>query len=562
MHLVGALTEPKRQSLHSWAGGSFAETSWNDVVADAHRVAVGLRRLGVGPGVRVATVLTNSPAVVRGLLGVWLAGGVVSSLPVPARAMGIEVYADQIATLSSHASSPVLLLEPRLIEALRDPLGGRCDMRAWDSLAADGPLDPSPPEGDELALIQYSSGSTSTPKGCALTARAIGNQIDTLAEMVSAVPGEDRVGSWLPLSHDMGLFGCLLFPWACDLALALSTPERFMYDPRTWFGDWADFGATLSAGPPSALQVATRAQSSSRLSRELRMRACVIGAERIAWPVLDGATRALSPYGLGARAWMPAYGMAETTLAISAVALDEEPSCRHVDSSALADGDIRELADGAEAATPIVSAGRPCAGVEVRLERSDRLSEINVRSTSLADGYFGEPEKTSERFIDGELATRDLGFVRDGELYVVGRSDDVLSLAGRKVYAREIEATVDLLEQVRSGCSTIVDVGGEEHRRLVMLIELKDERADCRGLAAEVSRTAKVKAGVLLDECIFLQRGALPKTPTGKIQRFRCRHLVASDGLEPLARVALRVKGAPRFRAREPRPAPAPVEAA
>jgi fatty-acyl-CoA synthase len=259
--------------------------------------------------------------------------------------------------------------------------------------------------------------------------------------------------------------------------------------------------------------------------------------------VLGAATEALSPYGLTASSWLPAYGMAEATLVISSIEADEEPSARGVDSVALADGEVRDCDEGDDGATAIVSVGRPRLGVEVRMADAGRLSEFHVRSTSLAQGYFGDPAVTAERFRDGELATGDLGFIRDGQLYVVGRGDDVLSVAGRKVYAREIEAQVDLLEAVRTGCSTIVEVDGDGRSRMVMLLELKDEGADCRILAAQASRAAKAKAGVVLDECIFLSNGTLPKTPSGKIQRFRCRHLVVSEELDPLARVTLRANG-------------------
>jgi fatty-acyl-CoA synthase len=163
-----------------------------------------------------------------------------------------------------------------------------------------------------------------------------------------------------------------------------------------------------------------------------------------------------------------------------------------------------------------------------------------VRSPSLASGYYRDPLETAARFRDGELASGDLGFLHDGELYLVGRSDDVLSVAGRNVYAREIEAAVDLFEAVRSGCSTLIDVGSESRSRLVMLLELKDGETDYRGLALAASRTARRKAGVLIDECVFLPRGALPKTPSGKIQRFRCRQMLAGEELDPLERVALR----------------------
>lgn len=540
MELFDALTSRKRRSLHHWDGNGFAELAWDTVIADAHRVAAGLRARGVGGGRPVACVLTNTAEVVRGMLAVWLAGGAVASLPVPARAMGIGEYADQLAALCRHMDSEMLLLEDRLVEALREPIADRVELQSWRSLPPAGAVEAEPPGPEDPAFIQYSSGSTSMPKGCVLTAGAIASQLEIIATMSAAVPGEDTVASWLPLSHDMGAFGCLLFSWAHDLGLALSTPERFIVDPRTWFGDCAEFGATLSAGPPSALHVAVRAQRAAPLPKPLRIRACVLGGERIGWPALEAGTRAFSPSGLGERVWMPAYGMAEAALVVSSVDLDEAPSFRSVDSAALAGAEIVPREGGGEGTTAVVCAGRPRGGVELRTADPGRLSEILIRSPSLATGYFREPELTAERFDGGELATGDLGFLHDGRLYVVGRSDDVLSVGGRNLYAREIESAVDLLEAVRSGCSTVVDAGNGERSRLVMLLELTDEGADYGGLAAEASRAAKEKAGVLLDECIFLPRGALPKTPSGKIQRFRCSHLVAADLLEPLQRVKLR----------------------
>jgi len=555
MELFEALTAPKRASLYWWNGRQFAQTPWQEVLADATRVAAGLRRLGVCPGVPVASVLTNTPSVVQGILGVWLAGGILVSLPVPARAMDIGEYADQLTTLCGHVGSPVLLVENRLLEYVREPLAGRANLRAWESLAIAATIEPCPPASEELAFIQYSSGSTSAPKGCALTTRSIGNQLETLAHMLGTVPGEETFASWLPLSHDMGFFGCFLFSWAHDCHLALSSPERFIYDPRTWLGDCADFGATVSAGPCSALRVATRAQSGSRLARKLSLRACVIGAERIAWSVLRSATDTFAPYGLTARTWMPAYGMAEATLVLTALGLDDEPSYRRLDETALADGEIREHAEDTEASARIVSVGRPCLGVAVRTAQPDCISEIHIRSTSLAAGYYRDPRRSAERFIDGELATGDLGFMRDGELYIVGRADDMVSVAGRKVYAGEIEATVDTLAPVRGGCSTMVDVDDDGRARLVMLLELRDERVDCSLLAADISRMVKAKTGVLLDECIFLAKGELPKTPSGKIQRFRCRILVASEDIASIARVELRRSGGTLRKRRAQRPA-------
>ncbi|MFL5884345.1 MAG: AMP-binding protein, partial [Thermoleophilaceae bacterium] len=447
MQLFDQLTAAQASSLHHWDGGRFERRTWAEMLAEARRMAAGLRDAGVRPGVVLATVLTNSYESVAGLMGAWLAGGAVASLPIPARGMSIEDYAAQLGQLCEQVQSPMLVLDEKLLRAVPESLGQQVPIRSWESLPRDATIELTPPEEDDLAFVQYSSGSTRMPKGCMLTARAIGNQLDIVADMVSAVPGDERVVSWLPLSHDMGVFGCLLYSWAWDFELALSTPMRFVYDPLSWFADLSDFRGTLSAGTPSALHVAVRAHRGSGFDGDLAaLRACVIGAERVSIQTLDAASDAFAACGLSRAAWLPAYGLAEATLVVSTIGLDEEPVSIDVDRNALTEGEIREASPAVTAATSLVSMGRACDGVEVRLEDPGRLSEILVRSKSLAGGYFGQPELTAERFGDGELRTGDLGFERDGELYVVGRSDDLLSVAGRNVYARGIEEAVDMLE--------------------------------------------------------------------------------------------------------------------
>jgi fatty-acyl-CoA synthase len=526
--------------LHCWVDGSFQTAEWSEVVTDAEAMAAALRRAGVEPGARVATVLTNGPATVRGLLAVWLAGGVVASLPVPARGMELHEYAEQLSRLCGHAEASLFVTEERLREAFPAPNVPGLQMCSWESLQGAGSIDASPPGEDELAFVQYSSGSTGTPKGCMLTPRAIAAQLEIIAKMSDAVPGEETVCSWLPLSHDMGTFGCLLFAWAWGFDLVLSTPERFIQSPRTWFGDAAESGATLSAGTNSALHFATRAQRSARFSKELVMKACVIGAERIEWETLAAADAVFGPLGMPARAFMPAYGLAEATLAVTAIGVDVEPHAIAVDTAALASNEIVRAALDEETATKLVSLGRPCPGVEVRLDRPDALADVTVRSPSLASGYLADPETTRSRFRDGAVVTGDLGFKVDGELFLVGRTDDLLSVGGRNVYARELEDAIGRLDPIRSGCCTIIDAPTNGTARLVALLELKQPTDDLRSIARSAARLATAKAGVDLDECVFLEKGALPKTPTGKVQRFRCRHLLDSGNMTPVGRVALR----------------------
>jgi fatty-acyl-CoA synthase len=539
MDLWPALFEVRRPGAgwHCWTGERFEWTTWQETIRSARCLASDLRAAGVGRGTPVGTVLTNSPLTVRGLLAIWIAGGTVASLPVPARGMGLEEYQEQLRELSLTLGAELLMLDAQLEPHFAGALGDGLQVRAWESLRERAPMDPEPPEIDDVAFIQYSSGSTSMPKGCMLTPRAIAAQLEIIATSTDSRPGEEVVVSWLPLSHDMGMFGCLLFPLAFDFDLALSTPERFTRAPRTWFGDFATFRGTMGAGTNTALAAATRMSNGDSLGSLASVRVIVIGAERIDWGTLQAAIEKFRPYELNPTALMPAYGLAEATLIVTTNGVLQEPSTVAVDTAALADGDVVVADASAPTATTILAVGRPAEGVAVTLTRDGGLAEIEVTSPSLSSGYFGDHERTAQRFGNGVLRTGDLGFMRDGQLYVVGRMDDMISVAGRNIYAREIEAAVDLLPTVRSGCSTIVDIPDGASSRLVMLMELRDGGGDYEQITSTVARIAMSKAGVGLGECVFMPKGGLPKTPSGKIQRFRCRQMLTADTFEPVARV-------------------------
>ncbi|MDX6720151.1 MAG: hypothetical protein QOJ63_2405 [Solirubrobacteraceae bacterium] len=274
MDLWTALTEVRRPGAgwHCWTGERFEWTTWQATIASARGLATHLRAAGVGPGSRVVTVLTNSPLAVRGMLAIWFAGGTVASLPVPARGMDLEEYRDQLIELTRRLDAQLLMLDEQLVPLVAGAPGRTVRVRSWESLRELAPLDPEPPAADEIAFIQYSSGSTSMPKGCMLSSRAIAAQLEIVAAATGSTAGAEVVCSWLPLSHDMGAFGCLLLSLAWDFDLVLSSPERFMRNPRTWLGDCAERGATMTAGTSTALGAATRVHRAGSIKRPLRLR--------------------------------------------------------------------------------------------------------------------------------------------------------------------------------------------------------------------------------------------------------------------------------------------------
>jgi acyl-CoA synthetase (AMP-forming)/AMP-acid ligase II len=555
MSLWEQLTEPPAigKHLYTWQGDSFAPTSWQELVADAHRKAFALRRIGVGPGSRVACVLTNSEAVPPSILAIWLAGGTIVSLPVPARGMEISEYLAQLRRLCERSEANLLLLEQRFASALEGAAAG-LRVAAYESLEGGAELGPEPPDEDQVAFVQYSSGTTGEPRGCMLTANAIADQVGMLIERLDADARHDRGVSWLPLSHDMGLFGALMLAWTLGADLALGTPERFLVSPQTWAQDCADFSATITVGPNFGLAVASRAAAIAPPDARLSVRAWIVGSDRIEWESLQAALDTLGPAGLTREALVPAYGLAEATLAVTMVPPGRGPRTLAVDSAALLDGGVLEVEPGSAEATLLVSSGRPVQGTAVRVsdellaaeaEGSGRadgsvpLGEICVRSPSLAVGYVGEPERSAAHFRDGELRTDDLGFIGDGEVYVLGRGDDMLAAGGRNIHAGELEALFSQQPGVRAGACALVEVGEGDHGRLVVFAEAREEVTDFEGLAEAIRKVAAARSGVRVEEFAFLARGTLPKSPSGKVQRYRCRQLLDADEARIVRRVRL-----------------------
>jgi acyl-CoA synthetase (AMP-forming)/AMP-acid ligase II len=524
--------------LRTWDGGRFVVTPWSEILRRARGTAALLRQFGVGPGTTVACVLGNSSLTVSGLLGVWFAGAAIASLPLPGRGTDPKDYARQLGSIVASLGAPLVLVERRIAALVPDAFASR--VRCWESLEWTGATAVTPPGPNDVAFVQFSSGSTDSPKGCVLTTAAISEQLAVLRDMFDPGTRRDSMGSWLPLSHDMGMFGALVYPLCHDHDLVLSTPERFVMAPRTWFQDLADFECTMTVGTTTGLRVAARAHERTPLRGTLALTDCVIGAERVDLGMLCRTQETFADNGLAMSAFMPAYGMAEATLAVTAQPWwRERPDAVVLDAIALADGELVPTAADDPHATTVVSTGPPCAGISVAVAQPDRLSEIRVSSPCLAKGYYADPARTTASFVDGEFHTGDLGFVRNGELFVVGRMDDLLTIGGRKVYARELEATVDQMEPVRHGRSVVLDLTACSAGELVLLVELKQPTHDYHAFAAAAAAAIMTKAGVELSRCLFLQQDALPRTPSGKVQRFRCRSLLLRDELSLAAVVDL-----------------------
>jgi acyl-CoA synthetase (AMP-forming)/AMP-acid ligase II len=516
------------QSWWAWNGQEYEHETYAEMYARARHVAAALAARGVRPGSVVAALITNSAASIAGYLGAWWAGATVASLPIIARGQALPDYVALLRRLNRSLGAECMLIEDRFAGFLTDAgLGEEPQLLRYEQLV-DHPAkaDIAPPGEDEVMFIQFSSGTTTEPRGVQLTGKAIEAQVRLLADRVSI--GRDEVGlMWLPLSHDMGFFGGDLLARYTGMQGILSTPERFLSQPWTWFDECARFGVTLTMGPSFAYALAARAAHDRPLPSPLRLRQCITGGELVSMTHLTSCASAFARYGLTLAPFTPAYGLAEATLAVAMEDLGTEPKSVSVSSEGLAHGEIKIADDEAQGARQLVSCGTLMPGFTVSSEGDAAVGELRVSGPSLAVGYHGKPELTATRFAGGAFTTGDLGFILGDELFVVGRTDDRLIVGGRNIDVADLEQEIADDPRVRSGNCVVVDLHAEGEQHIVLVAEATPG-TDGPDLLRAARTIAARRHGLRIDDVVVLGRNEFPKTPSGKAQRDRCRELAAA----------------------------------
>jgi acyl-CoA synthetase (AMP-forming)/AMP-acid ligase II len=551
--------------------------SWGEVYARARRVAAALAGLGVEPGDRVALVLRTEPAFLDAFFGTLLAGAVPVPLYPPVRLGRMEEYLALTARLVEISGARLVLagrtvrrLLGEVVARVRPPLG----CRAVEGLER-GPAELARPVApDDLALVQFSSGSTVDPKPAALTHRSLVLQAASILEVLRP-DTSDRLVSWLPLYHDMGLIGCLLGAASYPGPLVLIAPEHFLARPALWLRALARHRGTISAAPSFAYAyAAARVRDEDLAGQDLACwRVALDGAEPVSAEVLRRFAARFAPHGFDTRALMPVYGLSEAALAVTFAAPGEPWRSRRLDPAALA-----ARGEVVEGGREVVSVGRPVPGVEVEVRGEGdallperRLGHIFVRSASAMRGYLGQPEATARALRDGWLDTGDLGFVDGGELFVHGRAKDVVIVRGANHAPDELEAALEGVPGLRPGCAVAAgfDPEGEGEELLVLAERAPDAGgAEDGALAERVRQAILERTGVRAHTVILLAPGTLPRTSSGKMRRAEAvrRHL-AGELAPPrkvsaalmageLARSTVAYARASWSRATSPRPSP------
>jgi acyl-CoA synthetase (AMP-forming)/AMP-acid ligase II len=524
--LLDRAASGSRRGLHiPTPGGEIEHVSWSELRSRARAAAREIHAAGVRPEDRVAVLLPNDARFAAAFFGALQLGAVPVPLPPPDAGARLEALARRNAHVLADAK-PRLALVPdeESAQALR-ATGVPARVLGAGAGANGRAVLPRRARPDDVAMIQYTSGSTRSPRGVPLTHANLVANVGAIAHALAWTPG-DTGCSWLPLFHDMGLIGGLLVPLSVGADLHLLSPERFLLDPGAWLRTISGHRATISVAPNFAYAYcARRVRAEERARLDLRSwRAALCGGEAVDAAALDGFVAAFGPRGFRRDAFVPCFGLAEATLAVTMVDVDAAPRVVSVDAERIATEGRAVPAEEGARRRRIVSCGRPVRGVSVRVRRDDAdvpedvVGEIEVAGASVATvGAVGP---------DGWLRTGDLGFLRDGELYVVGRAKDLLVVRGRNYHPEDLEATLEAVEGVRRGSAVAVGERADGTDAVLAFVETRlDAPEELARLALALRAAARQELGLQLAEVVLCGPGALPKTSSGKRQRALARTL-------------------------------------
>jgi fatty-acyl-CoA synthase len=525
--------------------GDLRKVTWREVHREARCISGALRAHGVRHGDAVA-VLAGSPREIAPLVqGIWLAGASVTMLHQPTPRTDLAIWlGDAQRALDVIDAKLVVVGTPfdDVIPAFRG-LSTQCVVLAelFDGEA----VDPVPTTDGDTAFLQFTSGSTGTPKAVTISYRNMFANISAMAEASSIRRGHDVMISWLPLFHDMGMMGFLVSPMVIGIDIVCVTPLDFLDDPLLWAKLVSDYRGTMSAAPNFAYALlARRLERAREGAYDLSsMRFVLCGAEPIDATVVQRFLGAASRFGLEPGSFVPAYGMAEATLAISFTRPGE---IHHVDlvDSAVLQTSQRAMTSTAPDAARYIGLGRILPGLEVRIVADNgglcdcrQVGEIFLRGDSVTAGYLTETGYVKATDDAGWLPTGDRGYLtEDEQLVVCGRSKDMVIVSGRNVYPVDIERAAARVQGVRPGNAAAVrmsESGSGEGFAVIVESADRDDDAERTRIEREVAVRVFEELGVTPRRVVAVGIGDLPKTPSGKLRRLQARDLLDAYILEP-----------------------------
>lgn len=512
-------------------GSVWRTWTWARFQEEATSAAAGLWEAGVRPGDRVLMLVPEVSAAVRCLFGAWWLGAVPVQIGVPFRLTNIARFLDKLRATARRLDARTLVVSRALAAFAGEGQGEDETVRvlvADDLAGAPASVLPDPDAATAPALIQLTSGSTGHPRGVVIPHERL---MLHMASMSEALPSHEAsvAVSWLPLHHDMGLIGGLLFPFYNGFVANMLSPQDFRASPFVWLEAMSALRATICAAPPSAYAILLRlARRAAEAGLDLGAWECaMIGAEPISPDLLRRFAEAFRTVGFRPEAFFPVYGLAEATVAVTFPKLLAPSRVDVIDRAELERSGRAEPCEPGPLAFELVGVGRPIPGTEIVIVGDNgaglperHAGEILVRAPSLMTGYYEDAQATAEAFEGGWLRTGDLGYLSDGELFVTGRKKELIIKGGHNVLPSVIEEIVSGVDGVRSGCVVAVGVRSPEDETELVYVaaETKLGPEDHAALSAR-AREALSAHGIAVDRVLLVMPGALPKTTSGKLRR-------------------------------------------
>jgi len=514
-----------------------------DALAHARRFIT----LGLKKGDRLALVAETGPEFAACFFGAIYAGLWPVPLPLPTSFGGREAYVEQLVVMLTSSDPQLFLYPPELAEFATAAAAKRGVLaRDWDSLADVEPLSAilPAPDTDEIAYLQYSSGSTRFPHGVAVTHRALLDNLRAHGLGVE-VQETDRVVSWLPWYHDMGLVGCMLSPIANQISVDYLKTEDFARRPLAWLDLVSrNPGTTLSYSPTFGYDICSRRMSSQTRAADRfdlsRWRIAGNGADMIRPDVMQAFVDSFADAGFKASSFCPSYGLAEATLAVSIMPPGEGIRLELVEESELS-GVGTPAQERPRRYRAIVNCGKPVEGMEIEIRGSDgkplgdrSIGKVWVRGISVMAGYFRDPESTEACMKNGWLDTGDMGYMSGGYIYIVGRAKDMIIINGRNHWPQDIEWAVEQLPGFKSGdiaAFAITGPSGEETPAVLVHCRVSDPHERGR-LRDDIRERVRAITGISPVVELIPPR-SLPRTSSGKLSRTKARNLYLSGEIQP-----------------------------
>ena len=514
-----------------------------ELASSSAAMAAGLvgRTFGAGgAGGAIGVLCQNAPEFLQALFAANRAGAAACPFPLPAGMRGIEAYLDRLRRIVAVAEIRHVIVSPRsrrLVDALISHLPDVEFLEVAEIVRAPRPAVLPDVEPTDTAVIQFTSGATGAPKGVMLSHRNIMACLEAISRGIE-LDHSDRGGCWLPLFHDMGLFATLT-GILHGVPVTVWSPASFVKNPAGWLREFLAAGCTVSAAPNFAydyLADAVPAEDIARLSMR-HWRIAFNGGETIPAESVEDFCDRFAPAGFRPETMFPVYGMAEATLAATFPPLGRAPVFEWVDREGLADGRARPVARETPGARGLVAVGRAVRGMRVRAgdpgtgaELPDGcVGELQLRGLSVMTGYLQSPGASAQPFTeDGWLRTGDLGFLRDGELFVTGRIKEMIAVRGANFYPEDVESLVRGTPGIyKRRCVAFADTTSSGAERIIVVAEtrLRDEAA---GAALTTDIRKQVAQGLGLTELgvQLVAPGTIPRTTSGKFQRTATRELV------------------------------------